>query len=121
MGMTIDQIERDMEIAYSDLKNVSRRFYKLGYEKAKLEVIDRLAELEDGREAHQVNENPESRNCPFCGGAAKAYAVYMGECDSTRTVKTYGVQCAGCGVRYDAIFPSAEDAIAAWNLRAKEG
>lgn len=35
--MTIDQIERDMEIANSDLKNVSGRFYKLGYEKAKLE------------------------------------------------------------------------------------
>lgn len=79
---------------------------------------------EDDAEAKQVKDILGIGNCPFCGGAAKAYAVYMGECDSTRTVKTstvktYGVQCAGCGVRYDAIFPSAEDAIAAWNLRAK--
>lgn len=59
----------------------------------------------------------EFKPCPFCG---ENYAVEL-SCNSETwswAYKKWNVGCSDCGVWFDFIFDTDEEAIEAWNTRA---
>ena len=54
--------------------------------------------------------------CPFCGGEADILEHQYQGCFTT-----YGVVCLDCYSGTDWSFETEDEAIAAWNRRAKEG
>lgn len=59
----------------------------------------------------------ELKRCPFCGGEAELYHA-----EATNCWYVYCKDETGCSASIDkGFFNSKEEAIAAWNRRAKEG
>lgn len=60
----------------------------------------------------------DAKHCPFCGG----HSICVESKDDIWVTPTqsnaYNIGCPDCGVWYDYLFPTAEAAIEAWNLRA---
>lgn len=60
----------------------------------------------------------DARHCPFCGG--HTICVDRKDCVEIngKEATAFGIGCTDCGAWYDYLFPTAEAAVEAWNLRA---
>jgi Lar family restriction alleviation protein len=58
-----------------------------------------------------MNQPPEIKECPFCGGLPESYTKQR------YWLETYGIRCTDCGGGIPAHYETLEGAVKAWNKR----
>ena len=61
----------------------------------------------------------EMKPCPFCGGEAELYDHTRFDRKHEKLYEYFRVGCKECDLRFPKFSDSKEDAIEAWNRRAK--